>query len=100
MRPKKARTQRTTYVDDAKISYRTSYSKNDDGDDDDDDDDDDESFFETKNRQSKQVIDRLPFPRWSLMRPVLLGGYVYECMCIRVCVCEYVKEVARVRVSS
>ena len=80
MRPKKARTQRTTYVDDAKISYRTSYSKNDDGDD--DGDDDDESFFETKNRQSKQVIDRLPSPGRSLMRPILLSEGVYGCMCV------------------
>ena len=81
MRPKKARTRRTTYVDDAKISYTTSYSKHDDDDDDDEEEYDDESFFETSNRQSKQVKDRLPLPRWSLMRPALLCSR-RVCMCV------------------
>ena len=58
MKPRIAQTRRTTYVDDANISYATSYSEG-----------IEESWLETESRQSKQMLDRLSFPRWSLMRP-------------------------------
>lgn len=61
MRPKTVRTRRTTYVGDAKISYTSSYSE-----------DNEESSFETWSRQLKGVVERLPLPTWSLMRLALL----------------------------
>lgn len=67
MRPKKVRTRRTTYVDDATISYATSYSK-----------EGEESSFETWSRLSKPMVDRLPSQGWRLMRLTLQKDGVWK----------------------